>query len=102
MQTGRKNKPPPDTLSKDIWAYLMENAQWVVVTLTVAVLIVVIVPPMVGSQRAAHDTVVQSCARALLSALQSGENGHSLESLLKVDEVHTACAYPTLCIIPLA
>ncbi|WP_407543104.1 hypothetical protein Q0M94_24085 (plasmid) [Deinococcus radiomollis] len=92
----------PDTVPKAIWAYLMENAQTVVVTLTIVMLIVVIVPPMVASQRAAHDTVAQSCARALQSALTRGENGQDLRTLLKLDEVQTACAAPTLHIIPLA
>ena len=71
-------------------------------TLTIVVLIVVIVPPMIGSQRAAHDTVAQSCARALLPALQSGEDAQNLGTLLKLDEVRAACAAPTLRIIPLA
>ena len=69
----QKHTRPPDTLLKPIWAYLMENAQWIVVTLTVVVLIVVIVPAMVNSQRAAHDTVAQTCAGALQSALARGE-----------------------------
>ena len=93
---------PPDTLPRAVWAYLLENAQTVVVTLTVVVLIVVIVPPMVNSQRAAHNTVAQSCAGALQSALASGDYGQTLGALLKLDEVHTACAAPTLHIIPLA
>ena len=80
----------------------MENAQAVVVTLAIVVLIVVIVPPMVNSQRAAHNTVAQSCAGALQSALATGENGQDLKALLKLDDIHTACAYPTLHIIPLA
>ena len=98
----QKQKPPPDTLLKAVWAYLMENAQAVVVTLTIVALIVVIVPPMVNSQRAAHDTIAQSCARALQSALAQGEYGQDLRMLLKLDDVHTACATPTLHIIPLA
>ena len=92
----------PDTIPKAVWAYLMENAQAVVVTLTIVALIVVIVPSMVNSQRAAHDTIAQSCARALQSALAQGEYGQDLRMLLKLDDVHTACATPTLHIIPLA
>lgn len=102
MASGRKDKPPPDTLPKAIWAYLMENAQTVAVTLTIVVLIVVIVPPMVNSQRAAHNTIAQSCAGALQSALARGEYGQDLGTLLKLDDVHTACADKALHIIPLA
>lgn len=102
MPNGRKDRPPPDTLAKAVWVYLMENAQAVVVTLAILVLIVVIVPPMVNSQRAAYNTVAQSCARALQSALATGEYGQDLKALLKLDDVQTACAAPTLHIIPLA
>ena len=80
----KERSAPPDTLPIAVWAYLMENAQTVVVTLTIVALIVVIVPPMVNSQRAAHDTIAQSCARALQSALAQGEYGQDLSSTLAI------------------
>lgn len=94
--------PAPDTLPRAIWAFLMENTQWVTVTLTIAVLIVVIVPPILGTQRKAHDTIAQSCAGALQTALATGEDAHTFTALLTEQEVHAACKYPTLHVIPLA
>jgi hypothetical protein len=94
--------PAPDTLPKAVWAFLMENAQWVAVTLAVAVLIVVIVPPMIGSQRTARDVVAQACAGALQSELAAGESAQNLTALLTQPGIHTACADPALHIIPLA
>jgi hypothetical protein len=93
--------PAPDTVPKAIWVFLMENAQWVAVTVTIAVLIVVIVPPMIGTQRTARDVVAQSCAGALQSELAAGEVPQDLQALLRRQEVHTACADPALHIIPL-
>jgi type II secretory pathway pseudopilin PulG len=93
--------PAPDSVPKAVWIFLMENAQWVAVTVTIAVLIVVIVPPMVGTQRTARDVVAQACAGALHSELAAGESAQDLQALLKRPEVHTACADPALHIIPL-
>ena len=99
---SRSQQNAPDTVLRAIWAYLMENAQWVAVTLTVTLLIVVIVPPMLGTQRTARDTVAQSCAEALQAALATGQIAHDLTTLLQQGEVHDACTYQTLRIIPLA
>ena len=92
----------PDTVLGAVWAFLMENAQWVSVVLTIAVLIVVIVPPMLGTQRKAHDTVAQSCAGALQAALLTGGISQNLPDLLNQDEVRAACRYQTLRVTPLA
>ena len=98
----RPHQTAPDTVLRAIWAYLIGNAQWVMVTLAIAVLIVVIVPPMLGTQRTARDTVAQSCAGALQSALATGEDPKDLRALLKQEGIHAACPYQTLRIIPLA
>jgi hypothetical protein len=91
----------PDTLPRMVWAYLQENIQWVAVTLSVALLIVVIVPPMIGAERKAHETIAQSCAGALQAALATTETTQDLKALLQQEGVHAACAYPALHIIPL-
>lgn len=97
MHQGR-HTPPPDTLSKAIWAYLMENAQWVCVTLAVAVLIVILVPPMLGSQRKAYDTVAQSCASAIQATLMTEPTS---QTLMQQENVQAACDQPTLHVTPL-
>ena len=101
MHQGRRVPPPPDTLPKAVWAYLMENAQWVCVTLAITVLIVVLVPPMLGSQRKAYDTVAQACASAIQAQLITEPTSPSFQALMKQKGIQAACGQPTLHVTPL-
>ena len=92
---------PPDSFLRAVWVLLMENAQWVCVTLIIALLLVVIVPPMIGSQHKAYDTVAQSCAAALQGALQLEGTTSTLPVLVEQEHVQAACAAPTLHVTPL-
>ncbi len=96
-----RHAPPPDTLPKAVWAYLMENAQWVCVTLAITVLVVILVPPMLGSQRKAYDTVAQSCARAIQATLITEPVTPNFQAFMKQENVQAACGYPTLHVTPL-
>lgn len=65
-------------------------------TVAITVLIVVLVPPILGTQTRAYDTVAQSCAGAIQASLLTGENGRGLQGLLEQEGVRAACAHPTL------
>ena len=92
---------PTDTLPRALWAYLMENAQWICVTLAITVLVVILVPPMLGSQRKAYDTVAQSCASPIQARLITEPTSRNFQALMKQQDVQDACEQPTLHVTPL-